>query len=128
MIFHIPHSSRVVPQEHLSLVEIDDNQLHHELLALTDTFTDELFGIPAKESDSVIIFPISRLIVDPERFLDDAEEVMARFGMGVIYINTSTGGILRKMPSKSERIYLIRKYYFSHHNLLANAVKNELEK
>lgn len=128
MIFHIPHSSKVVPKEQRSVLELDDNKLNKELIAITDAYTDELFGTHVKESDSVIIFPISRLIVDPERFLDDADEVMAKFGMGVIYNKTSNGKILRKKPSKTERESLIREYYLPHHDLLANAVRKELEK
>ena len=128
MIFHIPHSSKVIPQEQRSALDLEEQQLNNELLAMTDAFTDELFGTHAKESDPIISFPISRLIVDPERFLDDKDEVMASFGMGVIYTNTSSGGILRNIPSKAERKSLIRKYYLPHHQLLANAVKNELER
>ena len=48
--------------------------------------------------------------------------------MGVIYTYTSTGGILRNIPSKAERESLIRKYYKPHHEFLANAVRKELEK
>ena len=128
MIFHIPHSSKVVPKEQRGFLDLDDHQLNKELIAVTDTYTDELFGTHVKESDSVIIFPISRLILDPERFLDDKEEVMVKFGMGVIYTNTSDGKILRKKPSKAERESLIRKYYKPHHEFLAKAVRKDLEK
>ena len=123
MIFHIPHSSKVVPKEQRGALDLDDHQLNKELIAVTDAYTDELFGTHAKESGSVIIFPISRLIVDPERFLDDKEEIMVKFGMGVIYTNTSDGKILRKKPSKAERESLIRKYYIPHHEFLAKAVE-----
>ena len=128
MIFHIPHSSKLIPQEQRSVLELEDQELNRELIALTDTYTDELFGVHAKDTDTVTIFPISRLVVDPERFLNDIDEVMAKVGMGVIYTNTSTGGILRKIPSKAERESLIRKYYLPHHNFIANAVQKELEK
>ena len=128
MIFHIPHSSRVIPQKQRSVLDLDDNHLSQELLAMTDGYTDELFGVHTKVVDQKIIFPISRLIVDPERFLDDSDEVMAKFGMGVIYTNTSNGKILRKMPSGKERKSLITEYYLPHHEFLSNAVKNELEK
>jgi len=128
MIFHIPHSSKLVPREQRSILELDDQQLNRELIVVTDAYTDELFGAHVTATDKKIIFPISRLIVDPERFLDDADEVMAKFGMGVIYTKTSNGNILRKMPSKAERKSLIREYYLPHHDLLAKAVRKELEK
>jgi len=126
LIFHIPHSSKVIPQEYISVFDLEDHQLKNELIFMTDAYTDELFGNHAIESDSVIIFPISRLIVDPERFLDDSYEAMASIGMGVIYTKTSDGKMLRKAPSKSERKSLINKYYKPHHELLTNAVKKEL--
>ena len=128
MIFHIPHSSKVFPEEHRSVFVLDNHQLNNELIAITDAYTDEIFGAYAKDTDTVIIFPISRLIVDPERFLNDKEEVMANIGMGVIYTNTSNGDILRKMPSKAERKSLIRKYYQPHHEHLANTVRNDLDR
>ena len=128
MIFHIPHSSKIVPKEQRGALDLDDHQLKKELIAVTDAYTDELFGTHAKGSDSVIIFQISRLIVDPERFLDDKDEEMVKFGMGVIYTNTSDGKILRKKPSKAKRKSLIREYYLPHHQFLSNAVKNELER
>ena len=125
MIFHIPHSSKIVPKEQRGFLDLDNHQLNKELIAVTDTYTDELFGTHVKESDSVIIFSISRLIVDPERFLDDKEEVMVKLGMGVIYTNTSDGKILRKKPSRAERESLIRKYYKPHHEFLAKAVRKD---
>jgi N-formylglutamate deformylase len=128
MIFHIPHSSKIIPQEQRSILDLDDQKLNRELIAVTDAYSDELFGAHATATDKKIIFPISRLIVDPERFLDDADEVMTKFGMGVIYTNTSNGKILRKKPSGAERKSLIREYYLPHHDLVANAVRKELEK
>jgi N-formylglutamate deformylase len=46
---------------------------------------------------------VSRLVVDPERFTDDAREPMARKGMGVIYTRTASGEPLRRPPSDDER-------------------------
>ena len=59
-------------------------------MTMTDAYTDDLFGSHAGTDDSVVTFPVSRLVVDPERFLDDTLETMARCGMGVIYERTSS--------------------------------------
>lgn len=50
---------------------------------MTDAFTDDLFhfDIPGMQE---IIYPVSRLVVDSERFINDEEEPMSEKGMGVI--------------------------------------------
>ena len=44
MIFHIPHSSTAIPAEVRGSIVLDDVELDAEILAMTDHFTDELFG------------------------------------------------------------------------------------
>lgn len=82
MILHIPHASRVIPPDCRVAFLLDDLALERELDTLTDAFTDELFTC---SSATRIIYPVSRLVVDPERYLDDSIEPMAAVGMGVIY-------------------------------------------
>jgi N-formylglutamate deformylase len=48
---------------------------------MTDAFTDELFPENPHVVERVI-YPLSRLVVDPERFINDEEEPMASIGMG----------------------------------------------
>lgn len=49
---------------------------------MTDHLTDVLFAVPGVTS---VRFPVSRLVLDPERFESDDREVMATKGMGVVY-------------------------------------------
>jgi N-formylglutamate amidohydrolase len=93
---------------------------------MTDAYTDELFGAHALPQDTMVTFPISRLILDPERFLDDSVEEMARVGMGVIYTKTANGRVLRKEPSPEERQKLVGAYYSPHHERLTHATEREL--
>ena len=67
-------------------------------------------------------FPISRLVVDPERFVDDAEESMAARGMGVLYTRTSHGALLRDAPDPARRMQLLERYYHPHHERLTTVV------
>ena len=88
---------------------------------MTDSYTDELFA-PKSEYMQTVVFPVSRLALDPERFEDDAQEVMAERGMGVIYARTSDGLLLREAPTENERKILIERYYKPHHLKLQESV------
>ena len=91
---------------------------------MTDWHTEDLFGLPGLQR---IVFPVSRLVVDPERFIDEDQEVMAARGMGVIYTRTSGGEPLRAPPSPEELTLLIDRFYRPHHRRLSKAVEGALE-
>lgn len=100
---------------------MSDDELRHELHVLTDWYTDELFDLPDNLAVTVC-HPVSRLIVDPERFVDDGLEAMASRGMGVIYTRTSAGAVLREPPGVEERAALLARFYHPHHRRLSTAV------
>jgi N-formylglutamate deformylase len=124
MILNIPHSSREIPADLLNQFVLSEEEIAWELNRMTDSFTDELFFYGEVTQ---IIYPISRLVVDPERFLDDVQEPMSSVGMGVIYARTSAGKILRKVISNEKESELINRFYFPYQEKLTRAVKNELE-
>ena len=118
LLLHVPHASTVIPQEELPrfcTVDLADEQLK-----MTDRYCDELFS----GYDSVI-FPVSRLVCDPERFRDDAEETMSRIGMGAVYSRASSGGLFRRV-TEEEREDLLRQYYDPHHARLTEVVEEKL--
>ena len=94
LVLHIPHSSHFVPPEARRAILLDDADLRNELLRMTDAYTDELFSLTPLEAGRVV-FPVSRLVCDVERFSSDDDEPMAARGMGVIYTRTSLGGFPR---------------------------------
>lgn len=96
---------------------LTDEELRAELLRMTDRYTDQLFQLPERNTARVV-FPVSRLVVDPERFVDDSIEPMADVGMGAVYTQTSLGKLLRRPLSASEREQLLAKYYWTHHATL----------
>lgn len=120
-VLHIPHSADVIPDDVRRSFVVSERQLAHERLVSTDWYTDELFALPASEAAS-IRFPVSRLVLDPERFVDDAQEPMARMGRGVIYTHRADGGVLRDPPAPGARAELLDRYYRPHHGTLAAAV------
>lgn len=130
IIFHIPHSSTKIPEEYRSHILLSDKNLAKEIKFMTDWYTDELFSEAVKKLGIAIKFPISRLIVDPERFSDDEQESMNMVGMGVLYTKTSHGQLLRdpKYTQGKVRSELLARYYFPHHNKLTRAVCDELDK
>jgi N-formylglutamate amidohydrolase len=93
---------------------------------MTDRYTDELFALPASAA-TMLRFPVSRLVVDPERFVDDADEPMAACGMGVIYTRASDGRRLRADPTPAERASLLARFYEPHHKALTDAVATLLD-
>jgi N-formylglutamate deformylase len=107
VVLHIPHSSRHVPTEERQDIRLDDAALNSELLRMTDAHTDELFPLTPVEAGRVI-FPVSRLVCDVERFPSDDDEPMAPRGMGVIYTRTSMGEVLRAQPNAEDRQSLSR--------------------
>lgn len=127
LILHIPHASPRIPAAERAHFLPDDAALTRELLRMTDAWTDELFPTTAFEAGR-ILFPVSRLVCDPERFIDDAEEPMAARGMGVVYTRTSDGTALRAPLTEAERSALLARWYVPHHDELAQRVASTVVK
>ncbi len=80
---------------------------------MTDSWTDELFS--GDSELDVLRFPCSRLVVDPERFREDSDEIMAERGMGAVYTRTHDGRILK---DGFDREVLLSAFYDPHHQAL----------
>jgi N-formylglutamate deformylase len=126
IVFHIPHASTVIPPGLRQSILLSEAELRSEILFMTDLFTDEIFGAAVREGDAVVGFPVSRLVLDPERFVDDTKEPMAARGMGVVYLNGHDGRILR--PNLDDKQILVEDYYVPHHATLTRAVDQQLAK
>ena len=118
-ILHIPHASTVIPEDYLKHFLVTSEELNEEILKMTDHYTDQLFEF-GDTAQKTLKFPVSRLLVDPERFVSDSEEVMSEVGMGCIYEKTHNGKPL-KHASKI-RDELITRYYQPHHERFTNMV------
>jgi N-formylglutamate deformylase len=122
-VLHIPHSSQRVPAEERQTILLHDAALNDELLRMTDAYTDELFPITPVEV-SRVVFPLSRLVCDVERFPSDENEPMAARGMGVSYTRTSMGEVLRVRPDAANRQIMLDRWYWPHHSMLGRLVNN----
>lgn len=123
---HIPHASRIVPDDVRRTFVLRDAALEQELLRLTDLYTDELFSLDPLTAVSVI-FGVSRFVVDPERFIDDALEPTAARGMGAVYTATTDGAPLRASLNASQRAELLARFYAPHHAALEAATAAALD-
>jgi N-formylglutamate amidohydrolase len=126
LIYHIPHASIVIPSEWRKTIILSDRDLQFELLQMTDRHTDDIFRGTALGEDTIVEFPISRLVVDPERFVDDRQEIMSQRGMGVVYLRRHDGSALR--PDLCEKDHLVARYYEPHHEQFEKATSNHLER
>lgn len=68
VLIHVPHASTFIPPNEKRFFLKDD--LTDELLKMTDLYTDELFDC----GRDMLVFPVSRLVCDVERFRDDTDD------------------------------------------------------
>jgi N-formylglutamate deformylase len=121
LILHIPHSSDKIPMD--TGYVVDKKTLDQEIIKLTDWYTDDLFLF----EDSIIVkADFSRIFCDTERFSDDSQEVMAKYGMGVLYEKSDDGSVIREINTKL-REDILNNYYSPHHEKLNQAVNEQLE-
>ena len=122
---HLPHASTLIPENLRDDFLLSDQELQAELNRITDHATDRIFQQAFPEAKA-IVFPVSRLVVDPERFSDDFQEPMSQVGMGVTYTKGSLRQPLREQPSQAKRQELLERYYIPHHQKLTEAVEGAL--
>jgi N-formylglutamate deformylase len=122
LILHIPHASEYIPD--LTKYIVDQRTLTQEVLKLTDWHTDDLFSF---ENACTITARFSRVFCDVERFSEDSQEIMAKFGMGALYEKSDNGKTLR-IVNQEVRNYILQNYYWPHHEKLNKTVEQQLKK
>src|SRR5262249_8422757 len=120
VILHVPHSSRHIPPEVRASILLDDDALAAELDHMTDAHTS-FIASQAASTAWLFVNPYSRLVVDPERFPDEREE-MAAVGMGAVYPRTSHGLPLRSSVDTS----LLSRYFEPYADAMAELVDDRL--
>jgi N-formylglutamate amidohydrolase len=125
VVLHVPHSATLIPEDVLAQFVVPNEVLKSELVRMTDHLTLELFN-GAGHTGPVVAAEVSRLVVDVERFADDADEPMVAKGMGVIYTRLADGGVLRGTVSTGDRQRLLAHFYKPHHTKFCSAVQGVL--
>ncbi len=125
VVAHVPHSSTAIPIGVRAEILLSDDELAAELIRLTDWHTDELFAGLRRHGVTRFVNRLSRLVFDPERFLDDATEPMAARGQGVVYWRGTRGQPLRQ-PDGALRTQRIEQLYRPYHAALDAIVTDVL--
>ncbi|WP_067548039.1 N-formylglutamate amidohydrolase [Nocardia crassostreae] len=126
VILHVPHSAREIPPAVRAGILLDDAALDAELDHITDAHTARLAAIAADRAECrpwQFVNRLSRLVVDPERFPDDREE-MAAVGMGAVYTRTTQRIPLR--PSDFDDAALLGRYFHPYARAMTDLVAARL--
>ncbi|WP_351233112.1 N-formylglutamate amidohydrolase [Streptomyces sp. NPDC002133] len=126
VLLHVPHSSRAVPEAVRRGIVLDDRALERELDHITDAHTAELAAAAAEAAPLTpwrFVNGLSRLVVDPERFPDEREEMLA-VGMGAVYTRTTHREPLRS--SETDPQPLIDRYFRPYTDAMTAAVADRL--
>jgi N-formylglutamate amidohydrolase len=126
VILHVPHSAREIPAEVRADIVLDDTALERELDHITDAYTAELAEAAARLAGTApwrFVNRLSRLVVDPERFPDEREEMLAA-GMGAVYTRTTHREVLR--PADFDPEPLVERYFTPYARAMTDAVADRL--
>lgn len=121
LFLHIPHSSVSIPDTARKEMVLEQNALEQEARWMADLWTDVLY-LPSHQHYSTLISQVSRIVLDVERFEDDAQEEMAQFGMGAVYTKTSTGALLKQI-SVERKAACVEEIYRPYHAQLNRAAR-----
>jgi len=109
VLVHLPHAGTRIPPSVREAILLDDAALATELRMLTDHRTDVLADGTGRLGATRVINRVSRLVVDPERFPDEREELAAH-GMGAVYTRGHALQPLRA-PSPAAVELLLSRYF-----------------
>lgn len=126
VILHVPHASTTIPASARSDILLTEAELARELQLVTDVATDTIAVAVAGQAittPTVFTNQLSRLVVDPERFVDDREPMAAQ-GLGAVYRRTQYGAPLRDDGYNPEP--LLTHYYHPYHAALTAVVNDHL--
>ncbi|GGI99119.1 N-formylglutamate amidohydrolase [Streptomyces brasiliensis] len=127
VILHVPHSARRIPDAVRAGIVLDTASLERELDHITDAHTARIAEAAARLARLRpwrFVNRMSRLVVDPERFPDEREEMLA-VGMGAVYTRTTHGEPLR--PADTDPEPLLEQYFRPYAQAMTEAVRARLD-
>jgi len=129
LIIHVPHSSDIIPPEYRDQFILSDAELADQHRKMVDHHVDKLFAMARDMGATLFVSRVSRLVMDPERFLNEDQEPMAAHGMGAVYLRTDDGRRLRRPDfSEADRQTVLDTLYHPYHTALNDLVDEYLER
>lgn len=123
-LVNLPHCGIKIPDQYLKDYNLSKDELIQNVYEYADLYTDDVYESFYKNFGGVKN-EYSRLFMDPERFYDDAQEHMSKFGLGWFYEKAIIEEQpLRRIDHKKD----ISKYYMEYHNELYQKTRKKLEK
>ncbi|MEU0220855.1 N-formylglutamate amidohydrolase [Streptomyces sp. NPDC006265] len=126
VILHVPHAAREIPPTVRAEIVLGEAELARELDHITDAHTDRIAEAAAGLAGVApwrFVNRLSRLVVDPERFPDEREEMLA-VGMGAVYTRTTHGEALRSEGVDAGP--LVERYFLPYARAMTEAVADRL--
>lgn len=126
VLLHVPHSARAVPAAVRGGIVPGDAALGRELDHIVDAHTDVLAARAATAAHHTpwrFVNRLARLVVDPERFPDEREEMRA-VGMGAVYTRTTHQQPLR--APEFDETPLLDRYFHPYARAMTEAVGDRL--
>ena len=123
VVIHLPHSAQHIPDFIRNSMLVTDNELMQDMVAFTDWRTRDIFTHRAFPNR--VVFPVSRMVCDPERYRSDKDESMSKVGLGAVYQNDAFLRPLRCLDAL-QRELILRLYYDPHHKALTKAVETQI--
>ena len=111
-VFHVPHDGEVFPPELLQAVCVPMELFLRYHDEMRDAGAREMVPQLYRNEEHAVIFPVSRLLCDVERFLGP-EEPMERYGMGFCYERVYDGTRIKAVTEELKQRTL--RYYREHH-------------
>jgi len=126
VILHVPHSAREIPPQVRAGIVLGDAALERESDHIVDAHTARIAQHAAQRSAVRpwrFVNLLSRLVVDPERFPDEREEMRA-VGMGAVYTRTTHREVLR--DDTTDPRPLVERYFDPYARAMTQAVGGRL--
>ncbi len=120
LVVHVPHASTHIPEDVIAQFQLSGRALEDEARTSADLHTDLLAQV-IWPTATIVAAPVSRIVVDVERYADDEHEVMAQRGRGMVYSHSHDGTRMRCGLSDDERHRLKDTWYNPHWDRLRRA-------
>jgi N-formylglutamate deformylase len=124
VVIHVPHAADYIPAHCRADFVLNEAELVGEIATMVDHFTDVIAESAVAKGAHVFQNNVCRLVVDPERYPNDADEMAAVWGMGAVYTHTQDGRRLRRENwNAMDRAGRMDEFYQPYHQAMRDLVR-----